>query len=232
MLLARELRVLLKLKKHPNIVSLVGITNKDGLPCLVTELCAGGSFYDLLHERKDIPLSWSTRCTFALDIAQGMFYLHSLSPPVLHRDLKSPNVLIQEELKSDTRLHLKISDFGLSCLLSPRNANDLLQGVGTCHWMAPELLSGLPYSKKADVYSFGIILWEIMKRELPYQHLKGKYAIMQFVQHGGEPDYFLLPHDCPPKLTELLKCCLHRNSELRPSFGIIVSKLQSILSEL
>lgn len=92
--LSRELSILLRIRPHPNIVSLLGVSYKDGLPMLVTEYCRGGTLYDLLHKRKDIVLTWAARLNFALDIAHGVNYLHSEKPAIIHRDLKTPKYIL------------------------------------------------------------------------------------------------------------------------------------------
>lgn len=93
---------------------------------------------------------------------------------------------------------VKVSDFGLSRLVSMKESELLTGGVGTCNWMPPELIENLPYDLKVDVYSYGIILWEIATRELPYKTFNSRFAIMQHVTNGGRPNENLLPADTPP----------------------------------
>ena len=105
----------------------------------------------------------------AKDIATGMAYLHSVVPPIIHRDLKSLNLLLMDPITSPhDPITVKITDFGISRLYE----DDMMTGqMGTCHWMAPEVLDSKPYSLAADVYSYGIVLWEIVARETPYKGL-------------------------------------------------------------
>lgn len=95
----------------------------------------------------------------ALDAARGVLYLHSFNPPILHRDLKSLNLLLDEAFRT------KLADFGWTRTL----ANYMTSKIGTYQWMAPEVIAGQVYTEKADVFSFGIILWEIAAREPPYR---------------------------------------------------------------
>lgn len=103
------------------------------------------------------------------DITNGMIYLHSQNQPIIHRDLKSLNLLLDSVVLTDTdRINLKIADFGLA----RTNDTDMMTGfLGTFHWMAPEIFDNKPYSLKADVFSFGICIWEILSRETPYKDL-------------------------------------------------------------
>ena len=122
------------------------------------EFCKNNCLWALLQDLR-IPLSWEKRYELAIGVAKGMQYLHSFSVPVLHRDLKSLNVLLDEYYTP------KIADFGWTRLL----AEKMTLKVGTFQWMAPEVIVSKHYTEKADVYSFGIILWEIASREPPFK---------------------------------------------------------------
>jgi mitogen-activated protein kinase kinase kinase 9 len=95
----------------------------------------------------------------ALEAARGVHYLHSCNPPVLHRDLKSLNLLLDESGR------VKLADFGWTKGLD----NYMTGKIGTYQWMAPEVIASQKYSEKADVFSYGIILWEIASREPPFK---------------------------------------------------------------
>lgn len=144
--------------RHPNIVLFYGACVKYPDLALVLEFCERKSLMNLLAD-KSVPLSWMDKRRIALEIARGMNYLHSFQPPIIHRDLKSLNVLIDEHLRA------KIGDFGWT---RPK-ADKMTAKIGTFQWMAPEVITSESYSEKADVYSFGIILWEIATREPPYR---------------------------------------------------------------
>lgn len=118
---------------------------------------ANGTLSDLIHSRRGLLDFFQ----IVKDVAMGMNYLHLCS--VIHRDLKSGNILI------DSHGLVKISDFGLSCLLDNGSTSDLTAETGTYRWMAPEVIRHEPYSSKADVYSFGIVLWEMIAKDQPFR---------------------------------------------------------------
>ena len=85
----REIATLVKLKPHANIVSLMGVSQQGDDFYIITDYCGGGTLFDLLHRNRNIPISWGQRLKMCKDIVEGMLYLHSCEPPIIHRDLKS-----------------------------------------------------------------------------------------------------------------------------------------------
>ncbi|POM61832.1 TKL protein kinase, partial [Phytophthora palmivora] len=154
----REVAVVSKLR-HPNIVLFLGAAINPPRYCLVFEFMENGTLTDLIRARRG-PIDFFR---LAAEMAMGMNYLHLCS--IMHRDLKSGNVLI------DSHGTAKISDFGLSCVLEIGSSSDLTAETGTYRWMAPEVIRHEPYSNKADVYSFGIVLWELLARDQPFRGL-------------------------------------------------------------
>lgn len=151
----------------------MGATADQGHPVIITEFCRGGTLFEILHEKKkSVKLSFKQRHKMMLDIAKGMHFMHGLKSPLMHRDLKSLNLLLAEEVKGPNDLvQAKITDFGLARKFedSDGGAEAMMTGqAGTFHWMAPEVLENSPYTQKADVYSFGIVMWEILAREPPF----------------------------------------------------------------
>ena len=146
--------------RHPNIVLFLGACTKSPNFCIVLEYCSRGSLWGILQNEK-IPLPWELRRNICLDAAKGVLYLHQCNPPILHRDLKSLNLLL------DDGMHCKLADFGWTRSLS----NYMTNKIGTYQWMAPEVISGKVYTEKADVFSFGIIMWEVASREPPYKSI-------------------------------------------------------------
>ena len=111
----REITALAMLR-HPGLVLFMGAgITTEGNVCIITEFCGGGTVFKLLHVQRQVCLSWKQRCKIVLDVAKGMSFLHSYKPPFIHRDLKSLNLLLTEEVKGPTDyIQTKISDFGLT----------------------------------------------------------------------------------------------------------------------
>ncbi|PPR95662.1 hypothetical protein GOBAR_AA25007 [Gossypium barbadense] len=153
-----EVNLLVKLR-HPNIVQFLGaVTDKKPL-MLITEYLKGGDLHQYLKEKGS--LSASTAVSFALDIARGMAYLHNEPNVIIHRDLKPRNVL----LVNSSADHLKVGDFGLSKLIKVQNCHDVYKmtgETGSYRYMAPEVFKHRKYDKKVDVFSFAMILYEVI----------------------------------------------------------------------
>ncbi|CAM9099857.1 unnamed protein product [Ascophyllum nodosum] len=199
-----ELLVLSQLR-HPNIVHLYGACMVPPNLFYVMELCQR-SLFDLLHNcRRDI--GTRERVTMALDVSRALNYLHSRSPPIIHRDLKSLNLLLAGE-----KGPVKLCDFGL--------VRTSLTSAGTPAYMAPELLQERPFNKSVDVYAFGILLWEIFYREIPFKGYEAS-DIRGVVVSGGRPK---IPRGaCPPEISRLMCRCWSQNPPQRPTSGDIES---------
>lgn len=258
----REIQILLKLR-HPNLALLMGASIRSKPYFLVMEYCQGGDLFSLLHLPDGTPhriqhLSLPQKLKIATDIAKGMTYLHKLSPQVVHRDLKSLNILLTTVLRSPyDEPHAKITDFGLSQLRNATGA-DAYQtaAVGTFHWMAPEVLMSQAYNESVDVYSFGILLYELFSQSIPYASpapsvppssaspgapppLYGGMMMRPLppssynpvnialaVCQGYRPDLSRIPCDVPPPLISLMTACWNHDSRRRPSFEAILGVLR------
>jgi serine/threonine protein kinase len=146
-----------------------------------------------------------------------MAYLHSGNPPVLHRDLKSANLLLDESYTT------KVCDFGLSRLKA--QARSMTGNCGTVQWMAPEVLANRDYDEKADVYSFGIIVWELLSRECPYEGMTAIQCALAVLNRDKRPE---IPKWCPPGLHALIKSCVKKDPSERPSFQQIILALDAM----
>lgn len=142
-------------------MQLVAACKKPPVFCIITEYLSGGSLRAFLHklEHKSVPLQ--KLLAIALDIARGMEYIHSQG--VIHRDLKPENILFDEDFC------VKIADFGIAC--EEAFCDVLAEDPGTYRWMAPEMIKHKPYGHKVDVYSFGLLLWEMVTGKIPYEDM-------------------------------------------------------------
>ena len=212
---------------HPYLVLLMGAIVEPFNLSIVTEYCKGGNLFDLLYKRPNINLSWELKKKILLEIAIGMNYLHTNNPPVLHRDLKSLNILLTDKIeKSSDTTDIKISDFGLSRLYQK---SCILTGhLGTCYWMAPEIIVNKRYSTKVDVYSYGIIIWEVCTRKTPYSCMSQQQVQFYVSVKKGRPNLKIIPNNTPPKIVQLMQMCWEHDPEKRPNFDYIVDFLRNL----
>ena len=199
--LKNEVRILSQLR-HPNVVLYMGVCTQLPDVFIVTELCPRRSLFEVIHD-PSVALSCELRLRMALQAAQGMAYLHSQPARIIHRDLKSHNLLVGENFE------IKVADFGLTVvrnhhqgasskesevdggkLSSKASRIDVGRSIrsdagghygihGTPQWMAPEVMEGSPYNGKVDVYSYGSVLCEIFSRMLPFSD---RYRAFEFIE--------------------------------------------------
>lgn len=207
---------------HANIVQLEGVC-LSGEYALVIEFMQGGSLHSRLHDMHQV-LPWKTRLRIALHCATGLLYLHERN--VIHRDLKSLNVLLNEHG------HAKLSDFGLAKI--KHDAAALVSGTGTPYWNAPELFSGADCSEMTDVYSMGMIFWEIVSRKSPYKqyNTKSEFHWREDLLNGMRetiPKKTTGPqNNVPPKYSQLITACWKGRAEQRPKTAQIVDEIQRL----
>jgi len=218
----RELRVLTNVS-HPNIVRFVGLVTETFPLRLVLEFCAGGSLFELLHNSWQIALSWPQRLKMLVDSAAAEEHLHGFDPPIIHRDLKSLNLMLLHPVKDEfTTPHIKLADFGFARI----EERAMTQGVGTKHWMAPEVLRGTEYTTKADVFSFAMVAFEVVFRHVPFERLDAHQVARQTVA-GIRPDFEDVPADeVPPGILDIIRECWAQDPEARPSFQEIRQKVE------
>uniref|UniRef100_A0A8D0CLB1 Mitogen-activated protein kinase kinase kinase 12 n=1 Tax=Scleropages formosus TaxID=113540 RepID=A0A8D0CLB1_SCLFO len=196
--------------KHPNIITFKGVCTQAPCYCIIMEYCAQGQLYEVLRAgRKITP---SLLVDWSMGIAGGMNYLHLHK--IIHRDLKSPNMLITSD---DV---VKISDFGTSKELSDNSTK--MSFAGTVAWMAPEVIRNEPVSEKVDVWSFGVVLWELLTGEIPYKDVDSS-AIIWGV--GNNSLQLPVPDSCPDGFKILLQQCWNHKPRNRPSFRQILLHL-------
>ncbi|KAK1300008.1 Serine/threonine-protein kinase CTR1 [Acorus calamus] len=215
----REVAIMQRVR-HPNVVLFMGAVTKRPHLSIVTEYIPRGSLFRLIHKADaGEVLDKRRRLRMALDVAKGINYLHCLNPPIVHWDLKSPNLLV------DKNWSVKVCDFGLSRF----KANTFISSksvAGTPEWMAPEFLRGEASNEKSDVYSFGVILWELVTLQQPWNGLSPAQVVGAVAfQNRKLP----IPANTCPMLTALMESCWADNPKLRPSFASIIDSLKSLL---
>ncbi|KAK7172818.1 hypothetical protein R3I93_002827 [Phoxinus phoxinus] len=221
----KEVKVMRSLD-HPHVLKFIGVLYKDKRLNLITEFIEGGTLKDFIRDKDSFP--WEQRVSFAKSIASGMAYLHSMS--IIHRDLNSHNCLV----KLDNTV--VVADFGLSRLImedkvkqpppdKPTNKKRLFRRidrkkrytvVGNPYWMAPEMLNGKRYDEKVDIFSFGIVLCEIIG-----QVYADPECLPRTLDFGLNVRTFIdkfLPAHCPPGFFALAVACCDLATDNRPAF--------------
>uniref|UniRef100_A0A8C7H7L8 mitogen-activated protein kinase kinase kinase n=1 Tax=Oncorhynchus kisutch TaxID=8019 RepID=A0A8C7H7L8_ONCKI len=213
-----DIRHLRKLK-HPNIITFKGICTQAPCYCILMEncYCAQGQLYEVLRAGRNI--TPSLLIDWAMGMAGGMNYLHLHK--IIHRDLKSPNMLITYD---DA---VKISDFGTSKEMSDKSTK--MSFAGTVAWMAPEVIRNEPVSEKVDIWSFGVVLWEMLTGEVPYKDVDSS-AIIWGV--GNNSLNLPVPESCPDGFKILLRQCWSSKPRNRPSFRQILLHLDIASADL
>nr|XP_046251501.1 raf-1 proto-oncogene, serine/threonine kinase a isoform X1 [Scatophagus argus]XP_046251502.1 raf-1 proto-oncogene, serine/threonine kinase a isoform X1 [Scatophagus argus]XP_046251503.1 raf-1 proto-oncogene, serine/threonine kinase a isoform X1 [Scatophagus argus] len=215
-----EVAVLRK-TRHVNILLFMGYMTKDNL-AIVTQWCEGSSLYKHIHV-----LETNFKIIQLIDIArqtaQGMDYLHAKN--IIHRDMKSNNIFLHEGLT------VKIGDFGLATVKARwSGSHQVEQPSGSILWMAPEVIrmqDNNPYSFQSDVYSYGIVLFELMTGELPYSHTANRDQIIFMVGRGYlSPDLSKLYKNCPKAMKRLVADCIKKSKDERPLFPQILSSIE------
>ncbi|PHU08534.1 Serine/threonine-protein kinase EDR1 [Capsicum chinense] len=213
----KEVEIMKRLR-HPNVLLFMGAVYSQEKSAIVTEFLPRGSLFKTLHGNNQ-SLDFRRRLRMALDVARGMNYLHRRNPPIVHRDLKSSNLLV------DKSWTVKVGDFGLSRF---KNATFLTtkSGRGTPQWMAPEVLRNEPSTEKSDVFSFGVILWELMTESIPWNNLNS----LQVVGVVGFMDRRLeIPENLDTRVSAIILDCWKSNPALRPSFQDIIQRTTDIM---
>lgn len=217
-----EMKLMSKLK-HANIVSFVGACIHYPNLAILLEFMPGGSLYRAIHRRRRNqlgPFPLLKTVWIAYGVAKGMLYLHSQYPVVIHRDLKSPNILLGTNVRE-----VKVTDFGLSRLRVESHV-DTGPG-GTPEWMAPELLRQDRFNEMSDVFSFGVILWELVMCEKPWKDDHPMQIVFK-VGSRGEKLPTPPPEMCEPELREMIVSCFAEDPVRRPTFLTLVDKLDAL----
>ncbi|XP_050952155.1 raf-1 proto-oncogene, serine/threonine kinase a isoform X3 [Labeo rohita] len=221
-----EVAVLRK-TRHVNILLFMGYMTKDNL-AIVTQWCEGSSLYKHLH-MQETNFQMFQLIDIARQTAQGMDYLHAKN--IIHRDMKSNNIFLHEGLT------VKIGDFGLATVKARWSGSQQVeQTSGSILWMAPEVIrmqDNNPYSFQSDVYSYGIVLFELMTGELPYSQIANRDQIIYMVGRGYlSPDLSKLYKSCPKAMKRLVADCIKKSKDERPLFPQILSSIELLQHSL
>nr|XP_020452008.1 mitogen-activated protein kinase kinase kinase MLT [Monopterus albus] len=212
--------VILSVLSHRNIIQFYGAIVEAPNYGIVTEYASGGSLYDYLSSVESEKMDIGQIMTWAIEIGRGMHYLHSEAPiKVIHRDLKSRNVVLGADKV------LKICDFGASKFVMHTTHMSL---VGTFPWMAPEVIQSLPVSETCDTFSYGVVLWEMLTREIPFKGLEGLQVAWLVVEKN---ERLTIPSSCPVSFADLMRSCWATDPKKRPLFKQILSTLESMSND-
>lgn len=206
-----EISVLSRLR-HPNVILFLGACTIPPHLSMVTEYMHMGSLYHLIHTSgQGKALSWRKRVRMLCDICRGMMCIQRMN--IVHRDLKSANCLVDKHWK------VKICDFGLSRIMTNSPIKDL-NAAGTPEWMAPELLRNKPFTEKCDVFSFGVIMWELCTSKRPWDGVKPMQVVYAVAHEGARLD---IP-DVP--IGKLISDCWAEDPNARPCYEEIFTRLK------
>ncbi|PNI84849.1 RIPK2 isoform 1 [Pan troglodytes] len=230
----REAEILHK-ARFSYILPILGICNEPEFLGIVTEYMPNGSLNELLHRKTEYPdVAWPLRFRILHEIALGVNYLHNMTPPLLHHDLKTQNILL------DNEFHVKIADFGLSkwrmmSLSQSRSSKSAPEG-GTIIYMPPENYEPGQKSRasiKHDIYSYAVITWEVLSRKQPFEDVTNPLQIMYSVSQGHRPviNEESLPYDIPhrARMISLIESGWAQNPDERPSFLKCLIELEPVL---
>ncbi|WCJ27916.1 Leucine-rich repeat protein kinase family protein [Euphorbia peplus] len=222
---------------HKNVVGLIGFCFEQGEQMLIYEYMANGTLRESLSGKSGIHLDWKRRLRIALGSARGLTYLHELAdPPIIHRDVKSTNILLDENLTA------KVADFGLSKLVSDSAKGHVSTQVkGTLGYLDPEYYMTQQLTEKSDVYSFGVVMLELITAKQPIQ--KGKYIVREVrtVMNKNDEEHYGIKEIMDPgirntgnlvgfgRFLELAMQCVEESAAERPTMSEVVKAIETIL---
>jgi len=215
--------------RSPHLVFFYGASTQPNF-CLVFEFCSKGTLYDVLRKLEE-PFPWSRVFKAAQDAIKGLLCLHNWKPPIVHRDMKSLNLLV------DSNWVCKVSDFGTSRATAGGNPSDLKTLTklrGTYAYCAPEVYFGQPFTPKSDIFSFGVILWEMCYRclngqyEQPFSEFSFSFDFQILIQSAKKDCRPTIPTNCPQPFADLITTCWDKDPENRPSTAEVAQQLQAL----
>jgi serine/threonine protein kinase len=212
---ANEVKLTVNMPPHPNVVQVFGISRDGPHPVLILEFCDGGSLDKMLYD-DNYSLSTEQTLEIVTGIARGMYHLHRNS--IIHRDLAARNILLASGRP-------KISDFGLARVVDKQSqSGQTKSNIGPLRWMAPESLQSSTYSTQSDVWSFGIVVYEIVARHEPHFDEDPMSIGFRIRDEGLVPT---IPETCDPFIRDLMLACWHPEPAKRPTFDQICELIKS-----
>eukprot|EP00301_Raphidiophrys_heterophryoidea_P003331 c11508_g1_i2.p1 GENE.c11508_g1_i2~~c11508_g1_i2.p1 ORF type:complete len:687 (-),score=163.86 c11508_g1_i2:98-2158(-) len=207
--------------RHVRVMQLVGVCVRPPDVCMVCELCES-SLHTHIHS---LPLNVHTKMKLSVQVCEAVMFIHTLCPPLIHRDIKSHNFLIT------STGDCKLSDFGTSKEFHEHFTRDrsMTKSIGSMFWMSPEVLSGnKDYDLKADIFSLAIVLWEIWSQEDPYENVPGSSLASQIIA-GLRPD---IPELCPKQLCVLIESMWKSDPIERPNASEVLQFMNEISAQI
>eukprot|EP01118_Nematostelium_gracile_P006481 TRINITY_DN2083_c0_g3_i1.p1 TRINITY_DN2083_c0_g3~~TRINITY_DN2083_c0_g3_i1.p1 ORF type:complete len:463 (+),score=107.51 TRINITY_DN2083_c0_g3_i1:68-1390(+) len=214
----------------PQIVRLYGFVEQPKKMCIVMELCSNGSLYHVMNAIS-LDFGWDRTLRTAIEFTKGMKFLHSCSPPIVHRDFKSLNILVTGDWQ------IKICDFGLSRRTSEDQQNTLRRLRSTAAFSPPELLNKQAFTPESDVYGMGITLWEMIHRcitgkyQRPYAEEKAIQFDYQIIVQAGNGKRPTIPSTTPDAIKDLLERCWNQEPEERPNCTQLLKELETLFED-
>ncbi|GAM28453.1 hypothetical protein SAMD00019534_116290, partial [Acytostelium subglobosum LB1] len=216
--------------KSPHLISFYGSCIEDSQLSMVVEYCSRGTLYKVLNTSFDF--EWDKWFRWMIQVVEGVQYLHNMNPPMVHRDLKTLNILLSAEYNT------KLCDFGLTRTMTMTNVSTLGMLRGTMAYTAPEIYDGMLFNTKSDVYSLGVIMWELVQRCITgaYQRPFHDYPISMDIQiiiltskNKVRPK---LHEGCPERLKNLITNCWDQDPNTRPTTSDLLSELNAIKKQV
>ncbi|EEA07180.1 protein kinase domain-containing protein [Cryptosporidium muris RN66] len=245
---------IMKHVRHPNIILYMGGNIRSNPPFVVTEYCAGGSLFNLLygmsrHNQESDQVTFTgpsfkltiyQRLKILLDIARGIYFLHSSDPPIVHRDIKSLNILLAYPVDNQNDVPLaKVGDLGLCKHASNGNegsycGNKIENVVGTYQWMAPEVITNQIYNTYIDVYSFGMIIYELVTNKTPFLEFGVNVdpdILVSEIIKGTRPCMDYIIENIPQEIIKLMQSCWDQVPLNRPNMMDVISDLILLINK-
>jgi hypothetical protein len=229
----REVSTMYRIR-YENVLSVLGACVEPNFYAIIVEYMPLGSLADILYKKRSerIQFDWFDRYSIAWQMAKSINYLHNLNPPILHRDIKSMNFLLKYNGPLNHKYLVKVCDFGLAEIrreITTQSASfPSFQIVGSFYWKAPELLTANSrHTKQSDVYSLGMVFWELGTERKPWDEYDDETIIAIQLKTGGRPT---IPSDIPERYKQLIEDAWVQDSQKRPTCFQLMERIHKELN--